>query len=167
MIADIYCINILHNPCPKVTWKTYCKATVRQFWMEKLLTVHSYQYNSIGTYVSHLLQTFSIVEKKVKVTDLWFVQDIPHMHQLYTFEEVDRMICTADMLLTSLPVTYLTLENRSKIGQGQRPSNLSEIFPKMHLLYHFEADQMNCTAGTSLTSLPVTYLTLKSRIKIG
>ncbi len=36
----------------------------------------------------------------------------------------------------------------------------------MHDLYYFDVDQMNCTAGISLTSLTVTYLTLKSRSQI-
>ncbi len=29
--------QVLHNPWPKTTWKFYCKFTVRQLWLEKLL----------------------------------------------------------------------------------------------------------------------------------
>ncbi len=38
---------------------------------------------------------------------------------------------------------------------------------KIHQLYHFEVDQINCTAGISLTSFPVNYLILKSRSNLG
>ncbi len=105
---------------------------------------------STDTYVPCLLQTFFIVDEKVKVGWwLWPVWNILHMHQLYHFE-VDWMTYAAAMLLTSLPGTYLNLEKQVKNSSRLVTFELVWDIPKMHKLYHFKVDQMNYTAGILL-----------------
>ncbi len=77
---------------------------------------------------SDLFDNYQFIINRSGSLTFKLVWDIPKMYHLYNLEVI-WIICAACILLTSLPVTYMTLKIRSKIGQGYWPSNMSEIFP--------------------------------------